>query len=159
MYLYTSCVWSRLGPLDIFGAAHFTFVNSSHFVFSNARTDCIIFVMYKNFLKKLIITCLFNWAAIDDDQNEKIGVLILVIKSILFLNISKHFLLTCSVPWLITRELRACARASGRYDVENGTRSLARLVDSWKLLFDFRLLSAFDSFRQVIHKRNGDLCC
>ena len=54
--------------------------------------------MYKNFLKKLIIMCLFNWAAIDDDQNEKIGVLILVIKSILFLNISKHFLLTCSVP-------------------------------------------------------------
>ena len=38
-------------------------------------------------------------------------------------------------------------------------RSLARLVDSWKLLFDFRLLSAFDSFWQVIHKRNGDLCC
>ena len=33
----------------------------------------------------------------------------------------------------LTRELRACARASYRYDVENGTRSLARLVDSCKL--------------------------
>ena len=38
-------------------------------------------------------------------------------------------------------------------------RSLARLVDSCKLFFDFRLLSAFDSFWRVIHKRNGDLCC
>ena len=59
----------------------------------------------------------------------------------------------------LTRELRACARASCRYDVENGTRSLARLVDSCKLFFDFRLLSAFDSFWRVINKRNGDLCC
>ena len=58
-----------------------------------------------------------------------------------------------------TRELHACARASCRYDVENGTRSLARLVDSYKLFFDFRLLSAFDSFWRVINKRNGDLCC
>ena len=32
----------------------------------------------------------------------------------------------------LTRELRTCARASCRYDVENGTRSLARLVDSFK---------------------------
>ena len=38
-------------------------------------------------------------------------------------------------------------------------RSLARLVDSCKLFFDFRLLSAFDSFWRVINKRNGDLCC
>ena len=38
-------------------------------------------------------------------------------------------------------------------------RSLSRLVDSCKLFFDFRLLSAFDSFWRVIHKRNGDLCC
>ena len=28
----------------------------------------------------------------------------------------------------LTRELRACARASCRYDVENGTRSLARSI-------------------------------
>ena len=34
-----------------------------------------------------------------------------------------------------TRELRAYARASCRYDVENGTRSLARLVDSCKTFF------------------------
>ena len=33
--------------------------------------------------------------------------------------VSLHFL---------TRELRACARASCRYDVENGTRSLARSI-------------------------------
>ena len=59
----------------------------------------------------------------------------------------------------LTRELRACARASYRYDVENGTRSLARLVDSCKLFFDFRLLSTLDSFWRVINKRNGDLCC
>ena len=63
----------------------------------------------------------------------------------------------------LTRDLRACARASCRYDVGNGTRSLARslarLVDSYKLFFDFRLLSAFDSFWRVINKRNGDLCC
>ena len=36
-----------------------------------------------------------------------------------------------------TRELRACARAICRYDVENGTRSLARLVDSCKTFFRF----------------------
>ena len=58
----------------------------------------------------------------------------------------------------LTRELRACARASCRYDVGNGTRSLARLVDSCKLFLDFRLLSAFDSFWRAINKRNGDLC-
>ena len=46
----------------------------------------------------------------------------------------------------LTRELRAGARASYRYHVGNGIRSLARLVDSCKLFFDFRLLSAFDSF-------------
>ena len=59
------------------------------------------------------------------------------------------------LPPFLTRELRACARAICRYDVENGTRS----VDSCKLFFDFRLLSAFDSFWRVINKRNGDLCC
>ena len=58
----------------------------------------------------------------------------------------------------LTCELRACARASCRYDVEKGTRSLARSLDC-KLFFDFRLLSAFDSFWRVINKRNGDLCC
>ena len=63
----------------------------------------------------------------------------------------------------LTRELRACARASCRYDVGNSTRSLARslarLVDSCKLFFDFKLLSAFDSFWRAKNKRNGDLCC
>ena len=59
----------------------------------------------------------------------------------------------------LTRELRACARASCRYDVGSDTRSLARLVDSCKLFFDFRLLSAFDSFWRAINKRNGDLYC
>ena len=54
----------------------------------------------------------------------------------------------------LTRKLRACARASYRYDVGNGIRSLARLVDSCKLFFDFRLLSAFDSFWRVIDKLN-----
>ena len=39
------------------------------------------------------------------------------------------------------------------------TRSLARLVDSLKLFFDFRLLSAFDSFWRAIDKRNGVFCC
>ena len=39
-------------------------------------------------------------------------------------------------------------------------RSLARgLVDSGKLFFDSRLLSAFDSFWRAINERNGDLCC
>ena len=42
----------------------------------------------------------------------------------------------------LTRELRTCARASCRYDVGNGTRSLARslarLVDSCKLVFRFQ---------------------
>ena len=32
----------------------------------------------------------------------------------------------------LTRELCACARASCRYDVENGTRSLARSLD-WSI--------------------------
>ena len=55
---------------------------------------------------------------------------------------------------ILTRELRACARASCRYDGENG----ARLVDSCKLFFDFRLLNAFDSFWRAINKRNDDPC-
>ena len=37
--------------------------------------------------------------------------------------------------------------------------ALDRLVDSCKLFFNFRLLSAFDSFWQAINKRYGDLCC
>ena len=37
-------------------------------------------------------------------------------------------------------------------------RSLARLADSCKSFFDFRLLSAFDTFWRAINKRNGDLC-
>ena len=53
-----------------------------------------------------------------------------------------------SFPFL-TRELRACARASYRYHVGNGIRSLARSLD-WSIpvnfFLDFRLLSAFDSF-------------
>ena len=69
-----------------------------------------------------------------------------------------EFLATHLVTPFLTRELRACVRASCRHDVENGTRSLARLVDSCKLFFDCRLLSAFDSWR-AINKRNGDLCC
>ena len=63
------------------------------------------------------------------------------------------------VSSFLTRELRACARASYRYDVGNSIRSLARLVDSCKLFLDFRLLSAFDSFWRAINRRNGDLCC
>ena len=75
------------------------------------------------------------------------------------LDLSTGFLDGKFFPSFLTRESRACPRASCRYDVENGTRSLARLVDSCKLFFDFRLLSAFDSFWRVIKKRNGDLCC
>ena len=58
---------------------------------------------------------------------------------------------------LLIRELRTCARASCRYDVE--PVALARSLDSCKLFFDFRLLSAFDRFLRVINKRNGDLRC
>ena len=36
----------------------------------------------------------------------------------------------------LTRELRACARASYRYDVENGIRSLARSLD-WSIPVNF----------------------
>ena len=35
------------------------------------------------------------------------------------------------------------------------TRSLARLVNSCKLVFDFRILSAFDSFWRVVNKNSG----
>ena len=67
------------------------------------------------------------------------------------------------LPPFLTRELRACARAICRYDVENGTRSipvnLFSILGFWVHLFDFRLLSAFDSFWRVVNKRNGDLCC
>ena len=54
--------------------------------------------------------------------------------SIYMLFTGSLFRFTCSLwaPFL-TRELRACARASCSYDGKNGTRSLARLVDSCKL--------------------------
>ena len=69
---------------------------------------------------------------------------------------------TRQYPPFLTCELRACARASCIYVVGNGTRSLARSLD-WSIpvnfFFDFRLLSAFDSFWRVINKRNGDLFC
>ena len=44
----------------------------------------------------------------------------------IFLNkVGVCLLLTlCFVPWFLTRELRACARASYRYDMGNGIRSL-----------------------------------
>ena len=65
---------------------------------------------------------------------------------------------SCNRIRFLTRELRAWARASCRYDVENSIRSL-----DWSIpvnfFFDFRLLSAFDSFWRAINKRNGDLCC
>ena len=52
----------------------------------------------------------------------------------------------------LTRELHACPRVSCRYDVENGTRLHTCLLDSCKLFFDFRLLSAFDSFWRAVNK-------
>ena len=52
-----------------------------------------------------------------------------------------------------------CAHAQERVVDMMWRMALARLVDSCKLFFDFRLLSAFDSFWRVINKRNGDLCC
>ena len=58
----------------------------------------------------------------------------------------------------LTRELRACARASYRNDVVNAIRSLDWSIPV-KLFLDFRLLSAFDSFWRAINRRNGDLCC
>ena len=71
---------------------------------------------------------------------------ILIVSFFKFVAKSPFFLsFFLSFPFL-TRELRACARASYRYHVGNGIRSLARLVDSCKLFLDFRLLSAFDSF-------------
>ena len=42
----------------------------------------------------------------------------------------------------LTRELRACARASSRYDVENGTRSLARSLD-WSIPVNFFSILGF----------------
>ena len=53
----------------------------------------------------------------------------------------------------LTRELHTSTRASCRYDLENGTCSLTQLVNSCKLFVDFRLLSAFDSFWQVINNQ------
>ena len=49
------------------------------------------------------------------------------------LKINRGALLVMSFVLFLTRELRACARVSYRYDVGNGIRSLARLVDSCKL--------------------------
>ena len=40
------------------------------------------------------------------------------------------------IPSFLTRELRACARASYRYDVGNGIRSLARSLD-WSIPVNF----------------------
>ena len=60
-----------------------------------------------------------------------------------FWTIEIGYLVNCKTS--LTRELRACARASCRYDVWNGTHSL-----DWstpvKFFFNFRLLSAFDGF-------------
>ena len=39
-----------------------------------------------------------------------------------------------SFPRFLTRELRAYARASCKYDVENGTRSLARSIGRFQRL-------------------------
>ena len=84
-------------------------------------------------------------------------------EAVLSCRVSVRSMLAALFQWgfalVLTRELRACVRASCRYDVGNSTRSLARLVDSCKIFFDFRLLSAFDSFWRAIKKRNGDLCC
>ena len=52
-----------------------------------------------------------------------------------------------------------CAHAQERVVDMMWGMAFARLVDSCKLFFDFRLLSAFDSFGRVTNKRNGDLCC
>ena len=38
--------------------------------------------------------------------------------------------------WFLTREVCACARASSRYDVGNGIRSLARSLD-WSIPVNF----------------------
>ena len=68
----------------------------------------------------------------------------------------------CGFSSFLTRELRACSRASYRYDVGNSIRSLARSLDRSipvNFFLDFRLLSAFDSFWRAINRRNGDLCC
>ena len=45
-----------------------------------------------------------------------------------------------------------CAHAQERVVV---MMWLARLVDSCKLVFDFRILSAFDSFWRVVNKNSG----
>ena len=42
----------------------------------------------------------------------------------------------------LTRELRACARASYRYDVGNGIRSLARSLD-WSIPVNFFSILGF----------------
>ena len=55
-----------------------------------------------------------------------------------------------------------CAHAQERVIDKMWGIALARSLD-WSIpvnfFFDFRLLSAFDSFWRAINKRNGDLCC
>ena len=55
-----------------------------------------------------------------------------------------------------------CAHAQERVIDTMWGVALARSLD-WSIpvnfFFDFRLLSAFDSFWRAINKRNGDLCC
>ena len=50
----------------------------------------------------------------------------------------KHVVVKC----FLTRELRACARASYRYDVGNGIRSLARSLD-WSIPVNFFSILGF----------------
>ena len=70
-----------------------------------------------------------------------------------FLNIS------CTVPFKLVNYVHAQERVVDTMWGMALACSPARLVDSCKLFFDFRLLSAFDSFWRAINKRDGDLCC
>ena len=47
-----------------------------------------------------------------------------------------------NISSFLTRYLRACARASRRYDVEDGTRSLARSLD-WSIPVNFFSILGF----------------
>ena len=108
---------------------------------------------YRISLRKLHI----SFMAVDEMISRSFAFVVDLKKFYSCKNLVLH-VVRASFPFL-TRELHTCERASYRYDVGNSTRSLARLVDSCKLFFDFRLLSAFDSFWRAINKRNGDLCC
>ena len=57
-----------------------------------------------------------------------------------FWTIEMGYLVNCKTS--LTRELRACARASCRYDVWNGTRSLARSLD-WSIPVKFFSILGF----------------